>query len=519
MTDRIEIKAALAVNDAGEITGTAWPFGTPDRVGDLIQKGAFTTSPATLPMLWSHDQSEVIGVWNEITETEAGLTVKGKLLVDDLPRAREVRAMVKAGAVSGLSIGFVAKSSQPRGRRGRTITAAELHEISVVAVPCHPGAQITAIKANTAIEQGDEPPMEDQELTPAQEAHKVANAPQIDTKAFDRINARLDAIEAKAQRPGVATTGPVEGAERKAFVEYLRTGDMDRKALTTASDTANHVLAPEDVASDFIRNLVEFSPIRQIADVRNTSAANVILPKRTGITNARWVGETETRTGSQPAFGQMNVPVYELATYVDLSLQLAEDSANVLSEVNLALAEDFGQKEALAFVSGGTFTAPATGPKDPSGFMVNSEITTTNNGHAANLDPDALIALMYALPATYRNAGTWVMNGATLAAIRTLKDGHGNYLWQPSYQAGQPETILGRPVIEAVDMPDVEADAEPIIFGDFKRGYRIYDRLDLSVFADPYSVRVDGLMRYHARHRVGADVVRPAAFRKLAMVA
>lgn len=232
---------------------------------------------------------------------------------------------------------------------------------------------------------------------------------------------------------------------------------------------------------------------------------------------AMCAGFAASITSSQPSFGQMKLPVYEIATFVDISLQLAEDSVNVLSEVNLALAEDFGLKEALAFVNGGTIVAPATAPSDPQGFMTDTGITSHDNGHVANLDPDALIAMMYALPATYRQSGTWVMNGSTLATIRTLKDGDGRYLWQPSYQAGQPETILGRPVVEAVDMPDVAEDAEPIIFGDFKRGYRIYDRLSLSVLADPYTMRVSGQMRYHARRRVGAGVVRPEAFRKLVM--
>ena len=324
--------------------------------------------------------------------------------------------------------------------------------------------------------------------------------------------ARLDKLEAKANRPGGKTEDKDAQAdtERKAFVEYLRSGTAEGKALTTASDTANHILAPEQVEAEFLRNLVEFSPIRTIADVRSTSAGKVILPKRTSVTNALWVGETTARTGSQPAFAQGDIEIRELATFVDMSLQLSEDSANVLTEVNLALAEDFGQKESLAFVKG-------AGALEPSGFMTDADIAVTENGHVANLDPDALIALMYALPATYRLAGTWVMNGATLAAIRKLKDGHGNYLWQPSYQAGQPQTILGRPVIEAVDMPDIAADAEPVIFGDFKRGYRIYDRLSLSILADPYTQRTGGLMRYHARRRVGAGVVRPTALRKLAM--
>lgn len=507
--DKIEVKAALEISETGEVLGCAWPFSGPDRVGDVIEKGAFD-QPASLPMLFSHDQAQVIGVWDSIAETETGLSVKGRLLVDDVERAREVRAMIRAGAVSGLSIGFVTKEAK-RHAKGRNIQRLELHEISVVAVPCHPDARIQSLKGGTPVSATSESiPMENEDPALKADPKTPANdAPVIDLKAFEAVKTRLDKLEAKGNRPGAPAI--VQGeTERKNFIDYLRTGSHEAKALTTASDTANHVLAPEEVSAEFIRNLVEFSPIRSIADVRSTASATVILPHRTGVTNAAWVGETGVRSASEPTFDQGEIATKEIATYVDLSLQLAEDSANVLSEVNLALAEDFGQKEALAFVNGNL--AP-----EPSGFMANADIAAQANGHATNLSPDALIALMYALPATYRNAGTWVMNGLTLATIRTLKDGHGNYLWQPSYQAGQPETILGRPVVEAVDMPGIAADAQPIIFGDFKRGYRIYDRLALDVFADPYSQRVNGLMRYHARRRVGAGVVRASAFRKLAM--
>lgn len=149
--------------------------------------------------------------------------------------------------------------------------------------------------------------------------------------------------------------------------------------------------------------------------------------------------------------------------------------------------------------------------------MTAANIAETNNGHATNLSADALISLLYAMPATYRNRGSWVMNGTTLAAIRKLKDGHGNFLWQPSYQAGQPETILGRPVVEMKDMPDVAAAATPVIFGDFKAGYRIYDRVELAVKDDPYTQAMNGMVRFHARKRVGAGVVRTDVFRKLKM--
>ena len=145
-------------------------------------------------------------------------------------------------------------------------------------------------------------------------------------------------------------------------------------------------------------------------------------------------------------------------------------------------------------------------------------IAHTVSGHATQVTADALIRLMYAQPATYRNAGVWAMNGTTLAALRLLKDGQNNFLWQPSYQAGQPETILGRPVIELPDMDDVAASAEPIIFGDFS-GYRIVDRLALSVLVNPYLRATEGITRIHATRRTGARVIQAAKFRKLRIAA
>lgn len=85
--DRIECKAALAVDAEGTITGTAWPFGKPDRVGDEITKGAFPSHAMKLPMLFAHDQGQAVGVWDNITETDEGLTVKGRLLIEDVARA------------------------------------------------------------------------------------------------------------------------------------------------------------------------------------------------------------------------------------------------------------------------------------------------------------------------------------------------------------------------------------------------------------------------------------------------
>jgi HK97 family phage major capsid protein len=323
---------------------------------------------------------------------------------------------------------------------------------------------------------------------------------------------RLDQIEAKLNRGTGDDKGKDEpSAERKAFASYLHRGDgisdEDKKALTLSSDPQGGYLAPPELSSEVIRDLVEFSPIRAYASVRGTVAPSTIYPTRGDLTNAIWVGETQDRTESSITFGQKELAVKELATFVDISNRLLQDAPQAETEVRAALAEDFGKKEATAFVWG-------QGPLQPEGFMHNADIAYTPSGLAGTLTADALITLMYALPATYRNQGVWAMNGTTLGQIRRFKDSQNNYIWQPSYQAGQPETILGRPVVEMVDMPDVAANAFPIIYGDFS-AYRILDRIGLDVLVDPYTRRVAGLTRIHATRRVGGGVLQAARFRKL----
>ena len=147
MTQRIEVKAQLTVSDAGLVEGVAWPFGSGDRVGDWVEKGAFSGVVGPLPMLAFHNPNDVVGVWESATEDGVGFRVKGRLLVDDLPRARELRAMLRSGAVQGLSIGFITKKSAPRAGGGRTISALDLVEVSLVSVPAHPRARVTVAKS------------------------------------------------------------------------------------------------------------------------------------------------------------------------------------------------------------------------------------------------------------------------------------------------------------------------------------------------------------------------------------
>ncbi|MGO4389442.1 phage major capsid protein [Microvirga sp. 2YAF29] len=329
-------------------------------------------------------------------------------------------------------------------------------------------------------------------------------------------NERADELELKVNRPGNGSDKVENEAEVKAFETFTRKGREalsadETKALRVADDTAGGYLAPDQFVAEIQRDLVEFSPIRQAARVGDTSAGAVILPKRTGRMTAKWVGEIEQRPKTEPAYGQIEIPQHEIAAYVDVSNWLLEDAAvDIAAELAFDFAEEFGRLEGVAFVNG-------DGVKKPVGIMADPNVPMVLNGHAANLSPDSLIKVMYDLPAFYRNRGSWLLNGTSIAAIRLLKDSSGKFLWQESLAEGQPPTLLGRPVVEAVDMADVEANAFPIAYGDFGSAYRIYDRVGLSILRDPYSVQTEGLVRFHGRKRVGGGVVRPEAIRKLKM--
>lgn len=144
--DHLVIETKFAADDSGEISGIAWVFDAPDRVGDVIQKGGFAGTKLPIPMLFGHDMNDPVGAWHAATEESDGLHLKGRLLVEDVARAREVRALVKSGAVRGISIGFLTRKATARQGGGRLITQLELVEASLVTVPMHPGAKVTSAK-------------------------------------------------------------------------------------------------------------------------------------------------------------------------------------------------------------------------------------------------------------------------------------------------------------------------------------------------------------------------------------
>lgn len=328
--------------------------------------------------------------------------------------------------------------------------------------------------------------------------------------------ARADALEIKIARPGIpANDNKAPTAETKAFTTFIRRGKEalgaeEFKDLRVSDDTAGGYLAPEQFVAELDRNVVLFSPVRQVASVRNTTSGSVLMPKRTGGMTGTWVGETAARTETNVTFGQSRYTVYELAAYVDVSNVMLEDSAlDVPSLLAFEFAEEFGKAEGTAFCVGQNVSSPA-------GFMNDSGLSYTVSGAAAAVTADGLIDLYHALASPYRGNGVWGMNSTTMAAVRKLKSGDGQYLVSVAGLAGAvATTILGRPIVEMPDLPDVEAGAYPIVFGDFAQGYRIFDRVSLSILRDPYSQATSGLTRFHGRRRVAGGVGKSEAIRKL----
>ena len=250
--------------------------------------------------------------------------------------------------------------------------------------------------------------------------------------------------------------------------------------------------------------------MRTIARVRQTSQKSVQMPSRTATFSAAWVAEQGTRSETTGYTTQLEeIPTHEQYALVDISNQMLEDSVfNLEAEMQEEFSTQFAKNEGNAFISGDSVGKPE-------GILTNSSVGTTNSGSGTALTGDGLIDLVHAVKTPYGANGTFIFNRTTLAAIRGLKDGGGQYIFQAGMMltAGVPNTILGYPYVEMPDMPDVAGSAKPVAFGDFARGYMIVDRVSLSVMRDPFTQATSGNVRYVARSRVGGQVVLAEALR------
>ena len=337
-----------------------------------------------------------------------------------------------------------------------------------------------------------------------------------------RIETRMDELALKSARPAIGGAAPrssTDLAHKSAFDTYVRQGDatsiraLESKALSASSDPDGGYLVPPELEARINRSLVNISPMRAISGVRQVSASVYKRPYATTGLDTGWVAETAIRPqGATPTLASTVFQTMELFAMPAATSTLLDDSAvNIdqwlAEEVNIA----FARQEGSAFVAG-------DGVNKPKGFL--SYPTVANSAYAwgslgtistgvagsfpATTPSDKLIDLIYTVKAGYRPNAHFVMNRATQSVARKFKDALGNYLWQPSYQPGQMPTLLGYPIAESEDMPDIAANSFSIAFGDFSRGYLIVDRVGIRVLRDPYSAKPYVL--FYTTKRVGGGV-------------
>ena len=332
----------------------------------------------------------------------------------------------------------------------------------------------------------------------------------------DNIKEQVEQLETVMKRPNSGYEAKQIDETCEAFSKFVRKGienlePDEKKALTVSNDSTGGYLAPPEYVRELLKTVTEISPVRSIARVRSTGQRSIQVPKRSGQFSAQWVSEQGTRsetTGYNVALEE--IPAHELYALVDISEQNLEDTVfDLEAEMQSEFAEQFAKAEGTAFVSGNSVGKPE-------GLLTNGDVSESNSGNGTALLADGLITLVHSIKSEYSRNGSFMFNRSTLSAIRKLKDTAGQYVFQAgmSLQAGVPNTILGYPYVEATDMPDVAANAYPVLFGDFARAYMIVDRVALAVSRDPFTQATSGNVRYVARRRVGGQVVQAEAIVK-----
>ncbi|WP_347140813.1 phage major capsid protein [Paracoccus sp. SSK6] len=333
---------------------------------------------------------------------------------------------------------------------------------------------------------------------------------------------RLAALETAQARPGAfGAKGEAVDEYKSAFLNMIRKPfdteakqnfeTLSRKAVTVGTPANGGYAVPEQIAAAVNRVAVDLSPIRQIAKIVSVSTADYkeVLDNRNA--GFEWVGESTARAITDTPTISEIVPAWgEMSAVAEISLSALEDIMfNADAWLIESLSEKFAQGEGLSFISG-------NGTNKPRGFLDGTTVTGINSGNASTLGTnpfDSIISLMFAVKGAYRQAGSFVMNSATAASLMKVKDTTGQYIYQPAIAEGARDTILGKRVVLAEDMPSVAANAKPIVFGDFRRGYLIADRTQFSVLPDPYSHT--GFLQIKARKRVGGTVADANALKAL----
>lgn len=339
---------------------------------------------------------------------------------------------------------------------------------------------------------------------------------------------QLDRIEELMNRPGAGVAKNDAARVMEAFNNVLRRPSHERNpedvaivgkyqaSLVKADDvSAGYLLAPPEMEISIVKNIIESTPMRALATVRTIGSGSLKQPRKTGSGSASRIGEVSSRTNTgDPAYGMIEIQAPEMYARIAISQQMLEDAGfDLIAELREDASEQFSVKEGAEYISG------LGAANQGEGILTNAEVAEVVSGAAAAITADGIINLVHAIKSGYAANAVLGLNRSTLGAIRKLKDGTGGYLWVPGIANAVPNTIAGSAYVEMADMPNVGAGLYPVIYGDFRRGYKIVDRVGISFQVDFNTEADNGLVIFRARKRSGSAVVLPEAIKKLKIAA
>ncbi|WP_151809727.1 MULTISPECIES: phage major capsid protein [unclassified Acinetobacter] len=346
---------------------------------------------------------------------------------------------------------------------------------------------------------------------------------------LDKLKTELEKELKEAKRPG-ATDGKEVGEHKSAFYQFLRKGiddglsELEIKAVQTTTNQDGGYAVPEELDRTLLELLKDESPMRAVCSQMTIGTPDYKKLVNLGGAGSGWVGETDNRpaTGT-PTLAQIQAYMGEIYANPQATQTSLDDVFfDVENWISTEVAQEFAEKESQAFLLG-------DGDKKPKGILAYAMATTNDktrafgtlqqikSGQAGNFTGDNLIDLIYSLKKGYRNGALFMMTNLTQSKVRKFKDSEGNYIWQPGLQLGQPSTLLGYGIEENEDMPESEADANAVLFGNFKRGYLITDRMGTRVLRDPYTNKP--YVGFYTTKRTGGMLTDSNAIKVLTLAA
>lgn len=351
--------------------------------------------------------------------------------------------------------------------------------------------------------------MEDEVVSLGKEIERLERQDMMDRELSAAISKPL------SSRPEKMTdekTGRATDSYRTAFWGAMRNkmNPSVQNALQIGTDSEGGFLVPDEYEIQLIQALEEANVMRNLCHVITTSHGDRKIPVVASHGSASWMDEEGAFNESDDAFTQVTLSAYKLGTMLKVSDELLNDSYfDLEAYIAAEFARRVGTSEEEAFILGNG-TAKPTGLLNATGGATLG-VTTAS---ATIITIDEVLDLYHSLKSTYRKNASFLVNDATIKAIRKLKDGQGQYLWQPSLQAGTPDTILNRPVVTSQYMPVAAAGEKTILFGDFKyywiadRQGRIFKRLN-ELYA------ASGQVGFLASQRLDGKLILPEAIKVL----